>query len=578
MSADDDPVGTREVAYRTFAAEFDDADFSHRDSDEERAPSYVVTPSGAKANRIFLVGVLTEIEDVNEDMLRARIVDPTGAFVVYAGQYQPDARTFFERAEPPEFVAVSGKARTFEPDDGDRVFTSVRPEGVSAVDADTRDRWVVDAARQTIERVGAMASAIEAGADEDPAAAGLDPSGGVALALDHYGTTAGYLDALKRLALDATRVVADERDEVRPLSADPDDPSPADLSALSALGSGSVEDLVAGEAAAVDDSGRATDDAEPEDPTTTDADEPGAPATTETEGSVDDSGPEAIGEADETEASTAEADDADAVRESESATEPESASESGTASESDGESAVESGSTGGDDLGDFEPGGLTTGETDEETETVEATGDETEETEEATAGTEETTAEAATGNGMADEADAPDVGDEMYELDEDERREIEEEYGAEFSTGTEVDAPGEAGIETPGPEDLEAEAAETEGEPEAATGSTESAEEEAPPADGQEASSSSGETAEAATEPETDSESGDDPAEDVDLDEFVIDRMRELDDGSGADREELVAVVVEETGADPGAVGDAIQDALMGGQCYEPDEDTLKPI
>jgi len=54
--------------------------------------------------------------------------------------------------------------------------------------------------------------------------------------------------------------------------------------------------------------------------------------------------------------------------------------------------------------------------------------------------------------------------------------------------------------------------------------------------------------------------------------------MEDLDDGDGAPREELVAAVVDRTGAAPDEVEDAIQDALMGGQCYEAGEDTLKPI
>ena len=124
MSADSGP-GNREIARRLFAAEFDDASLSYSESDEERAPNYVVTPTGARVNRLFAVGVLTEIEEVNEDSLRGRVVDPTGAFVTYAGQYQPDEHAFLSRAEPPTFVALSGKARTFEPEDSDRVFTSV---------------------------------------------------------------------------------------------------------------------------------------------------------------------------------------------------------------------------------------------------------------------------------------------------------------------------------------------------------------------------------------------------------------------------------------------------------------------
>ena len=87
MSGEDQGgAGRREVAYRLFAAEFEDADYSYSESDEERAPNYVVTPTGARVNRVFVVGVLTEVEEASEDILRARVVDQTGAFVVYAGQ------------------------------------------------------------------------------------------------------------------------------------------------------------------------------------------------------------------------------------------------------------------------------------------------------------------------------------------------------------------------------------------------------------------------------------------------------------------------------------------------------------
>lgn len=105
--------GDREVAHRLFAAEYDHATYSYSESDEERAPNYVVTPTGARVNRLFAVGVLTEVGQAGETMLRARVADPTGAFVIYAGQYQPDAMAFLDNAEPPAFVAVTGKARTF---------------------------------------------------------------------------------------------------------------------------------------------------------------------------------------------------------------------------------------------------------------------------------------------------------------------------------------------------------------------------------------------------------------------------------------------------------------------------------
>jgi len=72
----DDGPGTREVAHRVFAAEFDDASLSYSESDEERAPNYVVTPTGARVNRLFTAGVLTEVERVNDETRRGRVVDP----------------------------------------------------------------------------------------------------------------------------------------------------------------------------------------------------------------------------------------------------------------------------------------------------------------------------------------------------------------------------------------------------------------------------------------------------------------------------------------------------------------------
>lgn len=221
------PPGNREVAHRVFAAEFNAADLEHASSDEERAPKYLVLPSGVRVNRCFIVGVLTEVEWVNDDVVRARVVDPTGAFVVYAGQYQPEALAFLESAEPPAFVAVTGKANTFQPDGSDRVFTSIRPEQIGTVDPATRDRWTVQAAEHTLERIDRMAAAMTVDASPDRSTlidAGYSPTiaSGIALALSHYGTTSDYLGALRSTALNALRLVAGERDTVEPPDIAPD--------------------------------------------------------------------------------------------------------------------------------------------------------------------------------------------------------------------------------------------------------------------------------------------------------------------------------------------------------------------
>lgn len=148
---------TRELAQRVFANEFNDATYTFKESEDERAPLYVLLPTGERANRVFIVGTLTEKTDVGEDneYWQGRIVDPTGTFFVYAGQYQPEAANFLREVEPPAYVAIVGKPRTYETDDGD-VNVSVRPESITEVDTGTRDRWVVETAQRTIERIEAF--------------------------------------------------------------------------------------------------------------------------------------------------------------------------------------------------------------------------------------------------------------------------------------------------------------------------------------------------------------------------------------------------------------------------------------
>ncbi|WP_256296065.1 RPA family protein [Haloarchaeobius salinus] len=148
---------TREVAKRVFAREFNDATYTFKESDEERAPNFALLPTGDRANRVFVVGTLTETEDIGEDSeyWRGRVVDPTGTFFIYAGQYQPEAAAFLRDTEPPAYVSVVGKPRTFETDDGS-INVSLRPESITAVDEATRDRWVVETAERTLDRIEAF--------------------------------------------------------------------------------------------------------------------------------------------------------------------------------------------------------------------------------------------------------------------------------------------------------------------------------------------------------------------------------------------------------------------------------------
>ncbi|WP_319506665.1 RPA family protein [uncultured Methanolobus sp.] len=148
---------TREVARRVFAQEFRESNLSFKDGDDQYAPQYLLTPTGAKVNRIFIVGTLIEKEDIGTDSeyWRGRVTDPTGSFLIYAGQYQPEAAQVLAECETPAFVAVVGKPSTYTTGEGD-VFTSVRPESLYIVDGQTRDLWVMETAKCTLDRIGAL--------------------------------------------------------------------------------------------------------------------------------------------------------------------------------------------------------------------------------------------------------------------------------------------------------------------------------------------------------------------------------------------------------------------------------------
>jgi RPA family protein len=144
----------REPAKRVFAQELREARHQFKEGTEEKSPTYLLLPTGERANRVFFVGTLTEKERRGDQNLfyHARIADPTGIFFVMAGSYQPDAMQQIARIEPPAFVAVVGKPNVYESPTGTALI-SVRAESVTAVDADTRNLWVLDAARSTLDRL-----------------------------------------------------------------------------------------------------------------------------------------------------------------------------------------------------------------------------------------------------------------------------------------------------------------------------------------------------------------------------------------------------------------------------------------
>ncbi|MEA2056001.1 MAG: hypothetical protein U9O49_04150 [Candidatus Thermoplasmatota archaeon] len=146
----------REAAWRIFAGEYNDSTAEIK-GQGEMAPSYVVTPLGAKINRLFVIGVLTDVENVSEssELIRAHVSDPTGIFTIYSGQYQQDVTEILSNIEVPAFVAIIGKAKTYSPEEG-TVYVSIRPEKIMEVDAEARNRWILETCKNTKDRIEAI--------------------------------------------------------------------------------------------------------------------------------------------------------------------------------------------------------------------------------------------------------------------------------------------------------------------------------------------------------------------------------------------------------------------------------------
>ncbi len=210
-------IPDREVAWRVFAWEFNRSNLHVSESDE-RAPNYIITPTGVKCNRLFIVGVVTEVENIGKDntLWRGRVADPTGVFTVYAGQYQPEAAIFLSELNIPAYVAVVGKARKFEPEDGS-VYTSVRPEEINIADEKLRDRWVLDTAERTFERIRYIEDALTSGKSGNGLKEYLLGKGinavladGAVKAVEHYKNLDRTMAELKKAVIHAIETVASE--------------------------------------------------------------------------------------------------------------------------------------------------------------------------------------------------------------------------------------------------------------------------------------------------------------------------------------------------------------------------------
>ncbi|HEY6238668.1 MAG TPA: hypothetical protein VIZ68_05735, partial [Thermoplasmata archaeon] len=129
-------MSAREPAWRVFAQEFQ-ASIEEEKGAGERAASYVISPIGARINRLLAVGTLSPPEQVGRDpaspFLRSRLTDPTGVFQVTAGGFQPRALAALQSVQQPQRTLVVGKAHLFRGRD-QVAYGSIRLESLKTSD------------------------------------------------------------------------------------------------------------------------------------------------------------------------------------------------------------------------------------------------------------------------------------------------------------------------------------------------------------------------------------------------------------------------------------------------------------
>ena len=145
----------REPAWRVAARELESS-FEEERGAGERSASYVLSPFGARMNRVLLTGTLSPAEPIGKDpaqpFWRSRLSDPTGAVAVTAGSFQPRAMTQLRSSSAPRSAIVVGKVHLYKGRDGTG-YLSVRAEGIRTVNETEERAALADAVRQTLDRL-----------------------------------------------------------------------------------------------------------------------------------------------------------------------------------------------------------------------------------------------------------------------------------------------------------------------------------------------------------------------------------------------------------------------------------------
>lgn len=147
----------RQIAQRIFGFEWHDAEEYTSEGEGKFISSVVVTKTGRRVSRMFLIGTLLSIEDIGTDgneYYRVTVSDGTDNFEFYASpSWQPQEVAVLKTLEAPSFVSVVGRAKILVNDDTGEKRKVLKLEHISKSTREQRDYWEYDAARQTFDAI-----------------------------------------------------------------------------------------------------------------------------------------------------------------------------------------------------------------------------------------------------------------------------------------------------------------------------------------------------------------------------------------------------------------------------------------
>jgi uncharacterized protein len=217
----------RELAWRVLANELQASDAEERGAGE-KIPSYVISPLGARMNRVLVAGTIAPTErvgvDSNTGFVRARLTDPTGVVLVTAGSYQPQGQADLERIRDPTRVLVVGKLSRVRGGLANSP-TSLRAETVQPVSEAEYSMLLAEAATQTLDRLDLVLRlrSKEPPTDAELGGAGVSPYWirGARSAIERYPSLdpAPYYESLRAVLVSLRAAPAP--DERRPTARPP---------------------------------------------------------------------------------------------------------------------------------------------------------------------------------------------------------------------------------------------------------------------------------------------------------------------------------------------------------------------